>query len=95
MIDHYGLARLCFSTAFPGKMLRNPGDLKDFWEGASRIRARMSRCNQFCGISHSVRRQSSTLAGNEKALAHIARFGPLHPPGRMAEIMAGIRSLAR
>jgi hypothetical protein len=53
----------------------------------------MRKCNQFCGISHSVRRESSTLKGKEKASEHTARFGPMRPPGPMTEIMAGIREL--
>jgi len=62
MVDHYGVARLCFSTGFPGMSLRKAGDLRQFWESAEFIRRSMRRCNQFCGISHSVRRESSTVA---------------------------------
>ena len=61
MVDHYGVARLCFSTGFPGKALRVRGDLARFWDGADPIRARMRMCNAYCGISHSVRREQSTL----------------------------------
>jgi len=67
MVNHYGMARLCFSTAFPGRMLKTRGDLRSFWDESEPIRRRMRRCNQFCGISHSVRAQSSTLAGQAKA----------------------------
>lgn len=63
MVDHYGMARLCFSTGFPGKRLAAYGDLTRFWTGADPIRARMRSCNAYCGISHSVRRESSTLKG--------------------------------
>ncbi|HUH91664.1 MAG TPA: radical SAM protein [Casimicrobiaceae bacterium] len=62
MVDHYGVARLCFSTMFPGFPLRERGDLHKFWHSAEFIRGAMRRCNQYCGISHSVRRESSTLA---------------------------------
>jgi MoaA/NifB/PqqE/SkfB family radical SAM enzyme len=62
MVDHYGMARLCFSTAFAGMPLRQYGDLRRFWEAADPIRAQMRQCNQYCGISHSVRRETSTLA---------------------------------
>jgi hypothetical protein len=62
MVDHYGVARLCFSPAFPGMALRQPGDLARFWESAAPIRQAMRQCRAFCGISHSVRRETSTLA---------------------------------
>ncbi|MEO5701464.1 MAG: radical SAM protein [Casimicrobiaceae bacterium] len=62
MLDHYGVARLCFSTIFPGMEIRAPGDLRRFWASAEPIRREMSKCNRFCGISHSVRRETSTLA---------------------------------
>jgi sulfatase maturation enzyme AslB (radical SAM superfamily) len=62
MVDHYGVARLCFSHLFPGMPLRKAGDLARFWESAEFIRRSMRRCNQFCGISHSVRRETSTIA---------------------------------
>lgn len=67
MVNHYGMARLCFATGFRGQKLEKPGDLRTFWEGAEDIRRKMRRCNQFCGISHSVRAQSSTTAGVESA----------------------------
>jgi hypothetical protein len=38
-------------------------------------RARMRGCNQFCGISHSVRRETSTLASRRPAVAF-----PADPP---------------
>ncbi|MGE0847397.1 MAG: radical SAM protein [Flavobacteriaceae bacterium] len=66
MVDHYGMARLCFSTGFQGMRLEKPGDLKRFWRDSEPVRRRMRRCNQFCGVSHSVRRESSTLAGRRK-----------------------------
>jgi MoaA/NifB/PqqE/SkfB family radical SAM enzyme len=62
MVDHYGVARLCFSTDFRGETLRAPGDLTRFWNGAEDIRSKMRGCNRPCGISHSVRRVSSTLS---------------------------------
>lgn len=61
MLDHYGVARLCFSTAFPGMKLQAFGDLRRFWEGTDIIRNEMRKCNRYCGISHSVRRENSTL----------------------------------
>ena len=61
MVDHYGMARLCFSSGFPGRQLTAPGDLIRFWNGAEPIRARMRSCNAYCGISHSVRRETSTM----------------------------------
>jgi MoaA/NifB/PqqE/SkfB family radical SAM enzyme len=61
MVDHYGVARLCFSTDFRGARLRAEGDLRKFWLQSEDIRRKMRKCNKFCGISHSVRRISSTL----------------------------------
>jgi sulfatase maturation enzyme AslB (radical SAM superfamily) len=62
MVDHYGVARMCFSTMFPGYTLKTRGDLAKFWHSGEFIRREMRRCNQYCGISHSVRRESSTIA---------------------------------
>jgi hypothetical protein len=67
MVNQYGEARLCFSTAFKGKQIEKPGDLRRFWATANGTRRKMNKCNQFCGISHSVRANSSTLAGLAKA----------------------------
>ena len=61
MVDHYGVARLCFSNRFPGSRLRRPGDLRRFWLAADDIRRRMRSCRALCGISHSVRSESATL----------------------------------
>jgi len=79
MIDHYGVARLCFSHVFPGMQLAEPGDLTNFWQNADEIRADMRQCNRFCGISHSVRKESSTLAGRAKSERHAKRFGTTVP----------------
>ncbi|MEO1748564.1 MAG: radical SAM protein [Pseudomonadota bacterium] len=65
MVNHYGLARLCFSNGFEGKQLEQSGDLTEFWYGAENIRKKMRKCNAFCGISHSVRKESSTLEGRQ------------------------------
>lgn len=62
MVDHYAVARLCFSTLFPGMQLRHRGDLALFWQRAAGVRREMQKCNRLCGISHSVRRETSTLA---------------------------------
>jgi len=62
MVDHYGVARLCFSHNYPGMPLRQYGDLERFWQSAEFIRSAMRRCNHYCGISHSVRRETSTVA---------------------------------
>jgi MoaA/NifB/PqqE/SkfB family radical SAM enzyme len=67
MVNHYGVARLCFSTGFRGEKLEKRGDLTAFWKNSEDIRRKMRRCNKFCGISHSVRAESSTLAGKAKA----------------------------
>ncbi len=79
MIDSYGMARLCFSHDFRGEKLEQPGDLLRLWQGAADIRDKMRDCNRFCGISHSVRRQSSTMEGLAKVesfkAAHAGRSG--------------------
>jgi MoaA/NifB/PqqE/SkfB family radical SAM enzyme len=95
MINHYGVARLCFSNAFAGRELRAPGDFRKFWNGAGVIRAQMRKCNQFCGISHSVRRESSTLKGRQKMLDHTSAHGPMPPPGMVTELMLGLREMMR
>lgn len=62
MIDLHGVARLCFSSTYPGAQLERRGDLAAFWNQVSLpIRDRMVGCKQFCGISHSVRREPSLL----------------------------------
>ncbi|HVM79270.1 MAG TPA: radical SAM protein [Stellaceae bacterium] len=71
MVDHYGIARLCFSSAFPGMMLREHGDLRRFWEGTDLVREHMRQCNRYCGISHSVRSASSTLRLDNPAAAYV------------------------
>jgi len=58
MVDLGGLARLCYYPSFSSQQLSSPGDLKNFWEGAHR--GQMKTCNRYCGISHSVRRESAT-----------------------------------
>lgn len=62
MVDHYGVARLCFAGDFRGMPLERYGDLRRFWDTSLDIRAEMTSCNRLCGISHSVRRETSTTA---------------------------------
>ncbi|MDK9701508.1 MAG: radical SAM protein [Sulfuritalea sp.] len=78
MVDHFGFARLCFSPTFPGMQLGRTGDLARFWEIAGPIRNAMSQCRQLCGISHSVRRETSTLASRRPCpvLPDMAPRGP-------------------
>lgn len=62
MIDLYGRARLCFSGAFPHVRLEQRGDLARFWNQDSlAIRDKMIGCRQYCGISHSVRKEPALL----------------------------------
>ena len=61
MVNMFGKVRLCFSTNFPGKQLRQRGDLAKFWFGNDRLRRKMAKCAKYCGISHSVRRISATM----------------------------------
>jgi MoaA/NifB/PqqE/SkfB family radical SAM enzyme len=72
MVDLYGMARLCFSPDFRGRQLVKYGDLRRFWESAGSTRKKMMKCNQFCAISHSVRRESSTLTPNRPKRAYFA-----------------------
>lgn len=84
MVNHYGVARLCFANGFEGKPLDKPGDLTDFWYGAENIRKKMRSCNAFCGISHSVRKESSTIEGRRSmddfAAANASRRGKRPTP---------------
>jgi hypothetical protein len=80
MVNHYGVARLCFSTGFRGQKLERYGDLSAFWNEAADIRRKMRKCNQFCGISHSVRAQSSTQAGVETAQVFARESAPYAKP---------------
>ena len=79
MVDHYGVARLCFSHGFPGMPLRKPGDLGRFWQSAEFIRQSMRRCNQYCGISHSVRRETSTQASRRPLPIPVVDARPAAP----------------
>ncbi len=72
MLNMFGEARLCFSTGFPGTRLRKKGDLKRFWVGNDRLRKKMAKCTQYCGISHSVRRVSATLKLPSRATQNVA-----------------------
>lgn len=61
MVDLWGGARLCFSHGFPAFQLAQPEDLRHFWESCDRLRQEVRRCNRYCAISHSVRKESATL----------------------------------
>lgn len=63
VVDMRGIVRLCVSEIFPGIAWQSHGDLRSFWEGGDAIREKMSTCKQLCGITHSMRRLSSTFAG--------------------------------
>ena len=67
IVDHFGMARLCFSRNFPGMQLEKDGDLIRFWKGRETEKTRMAmrNCKLLCGISHSVRRESATLASRQ------------------------------
>jgi len=98
MVDQYGYARLCYSSAFKGKQIEKQGDLVKFWEKSDRIRRKMKGCKQFCGISHSVRAQSSTQSGQEKAAVFAestcaARPEVVHPSDHPS-LLNKIKSLA-
>jgi len=51
MVTQTGMARSCFSAAFPGTQLYQYGDLKKFWNN----KEKQPMCTRPCGISHSVR----------------------------------------
>ena len=66
MVDLYGNASLCFNSAFPSFPLKVQGDLTTFWyERSLPIREKMTTCNRYCGISHSVRRENATWKPRE------------------------------
>ncbi|MCE9523776.1 MAG: radical SAM protein [Alphaproteobacteria bacterium] len=94
MVDHYGMARLCFSPRFPGAQLRSPGDLTRFWNGAEFIRAQMRTCNAYCGISHSVRRQTSTVQPGGETMPDIG-FASAHPMFSQAAMRDGWQWMKR
>jgi MoaA/NifB/PqqE/SkfB family radical SAM enzyme len=77
MVDLYGVASLCFSKAFPAFRLTKYGDLRYFWESSDFIRDQMRRCNTYCGISHSVRRETSTVA-SRRTIMDVAIDQPVH-----------------
>ena len=52
---------LCCDSRWPGKVWEKPGDMRDFWEGATELRGKMASCNRLCGISHSLRNTSATV----------------------------------
>jgi MoaA/NifB/PqqE/SkfB family radical SAM enzyme len=91
VVDLYGMARLCFSPSFPGMMIEKTGDLRRFWEGADHIRARMRNCTRYCGISHSVRRETSTLASRRPIIPIAAPEPALCIPGMAG--LGGVRIL--
>jgi MoaA/NifB/PqqE/SkfB family radical SAM enzyme len=91
MVDHYGTARLCFSTRFPGMQLQRQGDLKKFWDSANAIRRCMKQCNAYCGISHSVRREASTVKGNAFRDEHAERYGTMQYGGFAGRMMDGLK----
>jgi hypothetical protein len=69
MVDLYGKAGLCFNSAFPSLPLRAGGDMATFWyEQSLPIREKMKKCNRYCGISHSVRRENATLKNGQDPL---------------------------
>lgn len=62
MVDLWGNMRLCFSDIFPSVKWSGTGDLQNFWEVSSvPIASSMTECNRYCGISHSVRKESATI----------------------------------
>jgi len=62
MLDVYGKAQLCFADDYGGMNVEKPGDLRKFWyEFSPPIRDKMLTCTRYCGISHSVRRESATI----------------------------------
>ncbi len=70
MVDLYGNAGLCFNKAFPSLPLRAEGDLATFWyERSLPIREKMVTCNRYCGISHSVRKESATRKDRDEPSA--------------------------
>jgi len=59
-VSYKGTAALCPSAVFPGKKVKSGADVQAMWDGATH-RQEMRECRNLCGISHSVRREPSTL----------------------------------
>jgi len=99
MVDQYGFARLCYSSAFKGMQIEKQGDLEKFWNKSDSIRRKMKGCKQFCGISHSVRAQSSTKSGQEKAALFAESTCAVRPdvalPSENSGLLEKIKRLAR
>lgn len=60
-VDASSVMQLCCDSKWPGRSWDKPGDLRAFWEGADALRGQMASCNSLCGVSHSLRKTSSTL----------------------------------
>jgi hypothetical protein len=82
MVNLYGNAGLCFNNAFPSIPLTAKGDLRTFWhERSLPIRKEMVKCNRYCGISHSVRRENATLTrGEDQPVMQDQRLAEPHRP---------------
>jgi MoaA/NifB/PqqE/SkfB family radical SAM enzyme len=66
IVDLHGNARHCFSHGFNDLRIEKKGDLAAFWKARDAHRDDMLHCNRFCGISHSLKAESCTRAGNRK-----------------------------
>lgn len=95
MVDHYGVMRLCFSVKFPGVKISQKGDLNKFWKTSDPVREKMRRCNQFCGISHSVRRETATIASRREISSGTSgeTIGLLTQKSRQAVIISKLLSI--
>ncbi|MFY9656902.1 MAG: radical SAM protein [Methylocystis sp.] len=85
MVDPHGVARLCFAADFRGEKWEKAGDLRRFWTDADDVRAQMRNCNRPCGISHSVRNSSSTLAAMRLTQPYAPRSDAQIPRVRVIE----------
>jgi hypothetical protein len=64
-IDSWGKMRLCFAYMWGWTTWSKAGDLRRFWENdALELRDAMRGCARYCGISHSLRRESATVEDN-------------------------------
>lgn len=71
IVTHMGVMKMCFSDRFKGVQYQTPGDLKRFWETSHDLRRQMAGCKDLCGVSHSMRKESCTLASRNRIALEI------------------------
>ena len=67
IVNLQGEARHCFRPGAYARSIQQTGDLEAFWRGRQSARSCMFNCNSFGGISNSLKAESGTLSGVQKA----------------------------